>query len=54
MFMHWGRTDGQGADGAGGLLDTGTGELPLVETGTLAGGAGALLGGVTGTVAVLV
>jgi len=31
--MHWGRTGGQGVDGAGELLEAGTGELPLVDVG---------------------
>lgn len=31
--MHWGRTGGQGADGAGELLEAETGELPLADVG---------------------
>lgn len=41
--MHWGRTVGQGAEGAGELLETGTGELPIEDAGELLGtGAGEL------------
>jgi len=38
--MHWGRTGGQGADGAGELFEAGTGELPPVDAGVA--GAGVL------------
>jgi len=38
--MHCGRTAGQGADGAGELLEAGMGELPLVDVGIA--GAGVL------------